>query len=121
MQFFVTYQAGWMYLRYFMWNFAGRQNDFEGYGGDAEGNWQSGLSFIDDNRIGDHKVLPPLLKANKANNKYWFLPLLLGIAGILYHIKHGKRDALITALLFLFTGMAIVFYLNQTPWLPYRD
>jgi len=118
MQFFVTYQVGWMYLRYFMWNFAGRQNDFEGYGGDAEGNWQSGLSFIDDNRIGDHKVLPPLLKANKANNKYWFLPLLLGVAGIFYHLKHGKRDALITALLFLFTGMAIVFYLNQTPWQP---
>lgn len=117
-QFFTTYQLGWMYLRYFMWNFAGRQNDFEGYGGDAEGNWQCGFNFIDDHRIGDHKVLPPLLKSNKANNKYFFLPLILGVIGILYHFKHGKRDAFITALLFLFTGVAIVFYLNQTPWQP---
>jgi len=118
MRFFVTYQVGWMYFRYFMWNFAGRQNDFAGSGGDIEGNWRSGIPMFDDFRIGDHKLEPELLKRNKAKNGYLFLPLLVGIFGIFYHLKHAKRDALVTTLLFLFTGIAIVFYLNQTPWQP---
>ncbi len=118
LRFFVTYQVGWMYLRYFMWNFVGRQNDFAGYGGDAEGNWRSGIPLFDDFRIGNHNSEPEIFKGNKAKNGYFFLPLLLGILGIWYHVKHAKRDALVTALLFLFTGMAIVMYLNQTPWQP---
>ena len=118
MQFFVSYQMGWMYLRYFMWNFVGRQNDAAGYGGDAEGNWRSGVNLIDDYRIGNHNLEPTLMKHNKANNRYFFLPFLLGLIGMMYHFVYAKRDALITTLLFLFTGMAIVFYLNQTPWQP---
>ncbi|HTF05817.1 MAG TPA: DUF2723 domain-containing protein [Bacteroidia bacterium] len=118
MRFFTTYQVGWMYLRYFMWNFVGRQNDFAGYGGDAEGNWRSGISFLDDFRIGDHDIEPTLLKNNKARNGYWFLPLILGIIGIIYHFMWAKRDALVTTLLFLFTGLCVVVYLNQTPWQP---
>lgn len=117
MRFFVSYQMGWMYLRYFMWNFVGKQNDFAGYGGDAEGNWRSGISFIDDFR-GDHELEPDLLKRNKGRNGYFFLPLLLGIIGMFSHFSSSKRDAIITGLLFLFTGLAIVFYLNQTPWQP---
>lgn len=117
-RFFMTYQLGWMYLRYFMWNFVGRQNDFAGYGGDAEGNWRSGITFIDDARIGDHELEPALLKKNKARNGYFFLPFILGIIGMISHFRDDKKDALITTLLFLFTGLAIVFYLNQTPWQP---
>lgn len=118
MQFFVTYQVGWMYLRYFMWNFVGRQNDFEGYGGDAEGNWRSGIAFLDDGRIGDHNLEPELMKHNKARNGYFFLPLLLGLIGLFAHFTTDRRDATVIMLLFLFTGLAIVFYLNQTPWQP---
>jgi hypothetical protein len=118
MQFFVSYQVGWMYLRYFMWNFCGKQNDFSGFGGDAEGNWRSGINFYDDSRIGDHELEPALMKKNKGRNAYFFLPLLLGFVGMLYHFTSAKRDALIILLLFLFTGLSIVIYLNQTPWQP---
>lgn len=118
MKFFVSYQVGWMYMRYFMWNFVGKQNDFGGYGGDAEGNWRAGFNFIDDHRIGDHELEPDLFKRNKARNKYFFIPLILGIFGMVYHFKVAKRDALIALLLFVFTGLSIVVYLNQTPWQP---
>lgn len=118
MQFFMTYQVGWMYLRYFMWNFAGKQNDFAGYGGDAEGNWRSGIGFIDSHRIGKQDLEPELNKMNKGNNRYFLLPLLLGFVGMIYQFSSAKRDALITTLLFLFTGLSIVIYLNQTPWQP---
>lgn len=118
MQFFFSYQVGWMYMRYFMWNFAGRQNDFSGYGGDAEGNWRSGIAPIDNVRFGDSSLEPELLRNNKANNRYFLLPLLLGFVGMLFHFSSSKRDALITTLLFVFTGLSIVVYLNQTPWQP---
>lgn len=118
MQFFVSYQVGWMYMRYFMWNFVGRQNDFEGFGGDTEGNWRSGIGFLDDTRIGDHELEPDLLRGNKARNGYFFIPLILGFIGMISHFSSSTRDAFITMLLFLFTGMAIVVYLNQTPWQP---
>lgn len=118
MQFFVTYQVGWMYMRYFMWNFVGRQNDFSGSGGDSEGNWKSGISFVDDARLGDHDLEPEIFKHNKGKNVYFFLPLLLGMLGMVFHFSSSKKDALITLLLFLFTGLSIVVYLNQTPWQP---
>lgn len=107
-KFFTTYQLGWMYLRYFAWNFVGRQNDHLGYGNDAEGNML----------IVDHELLPESQKNNKARNHYFGIPLILGIFGLYWHLKRSKRDAVVTALLFLFTGVAIVFYLNQTPGQP---
>jgi hypothetical protein len=117
-QFFVTYQMGWMYFRYFMWNFCGRQNDYAGGGGDAEGNWLSGIAPLDKWRLGNDELAPPTIQTNKANNTYFMLPFLLGIVGMFYHMTVSRRDALITGLLFTFTGLAIVFYLNQTPWQP---
>ncbi|GAB4135133.1 MAG: DUF2723 domain-containing protein [Bacteroidia bacterium] len=118
LRYFISYQCGWMYARYFLWNFAGRQNDFTGYGNDAEGNFASGIHLIDDIRIGDHKLMPDSQKNNKARNYYYFLPLLLGIAGMYWHFRHHPKDFTVVLLLFLFTGLAIVLYLNQTPWQP---
>ncbi len=117
-KFFVTYQCGWMYLRYFFWNFVGRQNDHLGYGNDAEGNVLTGISFLDNARLGDQNLLPELQKTNKARNKYFGIPFLLGIFGMYWQFSKSKRDAMVTMLLFLFTGLAIVFYLNQTPGQP---
>jgi len=117
-QFFITYQCGWMYSRYFMWNFVGRQNDHLGGGNDAEGNWLSGIPFLDNNRLGDQKLLPQIERDNKARNRYFGIPFLLGLMGIFFHFAKSKRDAFVVSLLFLCTGLAIVFYLNQTPWQP---
>jgi hypothetical protein len=109
----LTYQINWMYLRYFMWNFAGKQNDIQGFGNKRDGNWISGISFIDNMRLGNQNAMPSSLKANKANNKLYFLPLILGIFGALIQFKRTKRDGYVTGLLFLMTGLAIVGYLNQ--------
>lgn len=117
LRFFFSYQVGHMYLRYFMWNFAGRQNDIEGNGSLEEGNWISGISFIDKMRVGTQHDLPPS-QQNSANNKFYLLPLLLGLAGLFYHIKRNSKDAMIVGLLFLMTGLAIIVYLNQTPFQP---
>lgn len=113
--FFMQYQVGWMYLRYFMWNFAGKQNDVQGVemSNIRDGNWISGISFIDNWRLGDQSLMPDSLKKNKANNKLYLLPLILGILGLIYHVMKDKRDALVIGLLFFFTGFAIVLYLNQ--------
>jgi hypothetical protein len=113
--FFVNYQVNWMYFRYFMWNFAGKQDDIQGIdiGNVRDGNWKSGIGFIDNLRLSDQSKLPDSLKKNKANNKLYFLPLILGILGLIYQYKKNKRDALITGMLFFFTGFAIVIYLNQ--------
>ncbi len=113
-RFFATYQCSWMYMRYFFWNFMGRQNDHSGTGNDAEGNLLTGLSPLDSMRLGDQDLLPESQRNNKARNRYFAIPFLLGIFGIYWHIKKAKRDAVVTLLLFLFTGLAIVFYLNQT-------
>ncbi len=118
LQYFITYQCGWMYARYFMWNFVGRQNDHLGYGNDVEGNWLSGIPPMDNNRLGDQNLLPKIEKNNKARNSYFGIPFILGLMGIFFHVTKSKRDAWIVALLFLCTGLAIVFYLNQTPWQP---
>lgn len=117
-KFFINYQLNWMYWRYFMWNFAGRQNDIQGHGNVLHGNWISGIDFIDNPRLGDQSKLPDYLKNNKANNKYYMLPLLLGLLGLVYQLFKHLQDWWIVSLLFLLTGIAIVVYLNQTPMQP---
>ena len=111
----LDYQVGWMYLRYFMWNFAGKQNDIQGvYGSNVrDGNWKTGIGFWDSMRLGNQDTMPDSIKNNKANNKLYALPLILGLLGIFFQIKNNKKDALVAGLLFFFTGLAIVFYLNQ--------
>ncbi len=116
--FFLSYQVGWMYMRYFMWNFAGRQNDIQGHGNVLDGNWISGINLIDNARLGPQDDLPASLKNNKARNKFYFLPLILGILGLLYQFQKNKKDALVVFLLFFFTGIAILIYLNQYPLQP---
>ncbi|MEO8569959.1 MAG: DUF2723 domain-containing protein [Ginsengibacter sp.] len=113
--FFVSYQFNWMYWRYFMWNFAGKQNDIQGIdmGNVRDGNWLTGISFWDNARLGDQSKMPDTIKHNKANNKLFCLPLILGILGLIYQYKKDNRDALVTGLLFFFTGFAISIYLNQ--------
>ena len=122
LKFFFNYQVGYMYLRYFMWNFVGRQNDIQGNDGNVmNGNWISGISFIDNARLGDQSLLAEPLKNNKGNNKYYFLPLLLGILGMIYMYRAnitGKRYFWIVMMFFILTGVAIVVYLNQTPYQP---
>jgi hypothetical protein len=116
--FFGTYQIGYMYMRYFLWNFAGRQNDSQGIGDYSSGNWISGIKFLDAMRLGDQSHLPDSITKNKANNQLFFLPLILGLLGAFWHFKYSQKDAGIVALLFFFTGLAIVIYLNQTPSQP---
>jgi hypothetical protein len=121
LEFFFRYQVNFMYIRYFMWNFSGRQSDRQSYGGDLDGNWISGIPFVDDLYLGDQSLRPDYMKKNRGNNKYYFLPLLLGLAGLLYQYrknKQGKKDFSVVLLLFLFTGLAIVVYLNQPPLQP---
>ena len=113
--FFLDYQINWMYWRYFMWNFSGKQNDIQGtnMSNVRDGNWKTGIGFYDNMRLGDQNTLPDTLKNNKANNKLFMLPFILGILGIIYQYKKDKKDALVTGLLFFFTGIAICLYLNQ--------
>ena len=121
MRFFFSYHVNHMYFRYFMWNFVGRQNDFQSHGGILNGNWLSGVKFIDEMRLGDQDNLPDKLARNKARNTYYFLPLILGILGIIYQYRkkdEGKKGLWVVFLLFLMTGLAIVVYLNQYPHQP---
>ncbi|MDR2287433.1 MAG: DUF2723 domain-containing protein [Prevotellaceae bacterium] len=116
LHFFFDYQMGFMYWRYFMWNFAGRQNDMQGSKSDpTRGNWISGIKFIDEYRLGTMDNPPKYLAENKATNKYYFIPLILGLLGLLYQLKNDKKGFSIVTLLFFFTGIAIIIYLNQTP------
>ena len=116
--FFFDFQMNWMYWRYFMWNFVGRQNDFHSPtpGELFNGNWESGIGFIDEIRLGDQSSAPGYLKDNKGKNHYYFLPLLLGIIGIFFQFSRDKRGAWLTFLMFFMTGIAIVIYLNQPPF-----
>ena len=116
--FFMKYQLGFMYLRYFMWNFAGRQNDIQGTGGITNGNWQSGISFIDNHIAGPQKNLPSAAKENKGRNSYYFLPLLIGILGIFFQYKNDRHNFLSTGLLFFLMSFALVVYLNEIPNTP---
>ncbi|MDD2965712.1 MAG: DUF2723 domain-containing protein [Bacteroidales bacterium] len=118
LKFFFNYQVGHMYLRYFMWNFVGRQNDVEGHGGITDGNWVSGIKMFDEPRLGSWEKYPAHRASNPANNTFYFLPLLLGLAGFFYHLKRNNRDTWVVSILFLLTGLAIVVYLNQTPFQP---
>ena len=122
LRFFVDYQLNYMYWRYFMWNFAGRQNDLQGMGEITHGNWISGYSFIDNPRLGDQSLLPDDLgKGNKGHNVFYMLPLLMGIIGLLWQAYRGRRGIeqfWVIFFLFFMTGIAIVLYLNQTPSQP---
>lgn len=121
--FFFNYQLNYMYFRYFMWNFSGRQNDIQGRGGIANGNWITGISFIDEHvlGLGPQDNLPPDIAGNKGHNSYFMLPFILGILGIIYQLtrgRDGERQFLVTFMLFLMTGIAIILYLNQQPFEP---
>lgn len=117
-EFFFSYQIGYMYLRYFMWNFAGKQNDMQGNGGIMKGNWISGFDFIDRWMIGPQKLLPGYMKDNPGRNRYFLLPLLLGVLGAIFHYKYSRRYFSVITFLFILTGLAIVIYTNQTPLQP---
>jgi hypothetical protein len=113
-KYFTNYQFGFMYLRYFLWNFAGKQNDLQGFGNVRDGNFSTGISFIDNFIFGDQSKLPDTIKqANKAHNSLYMLPLFLGIIGFIFQYQRNKKDLIVTGLLFFFTGIAIVMYLNQ--------
>jgi len=117
LKFFITYQVAHMYWRYFMWNFAGRQNDIEGQGEIDHGNWISGINFIDSWRLGDQADLPPSMH-NPARTRLYFLPLILGLIGFFFQLSKSKEDTWVVFVLFFMTGIAIVIYLNQTPIQP---
>ncbi|MDH5413248.1 MAG: DUF2723 domain-containing protein, partial [Flavobacteriaceae bacterium] len=116
-KFMFQYQFGYMYGRYFMWNFVGRQDDIQG-NLDTHGNWLSGINFIDELRLGSQSNLPEEIKNNKGRNTYFFLPFILGIIGLLYHLKLDKKNFYILLLFFAFTGLAIIFYTNPKPFEP---
>ena len=118
MRFFTDYQIGWMYFRYFLWNFAGRQNDEQGHGDFLQGNWLSGLDFIDAQRLGNRSELSQDLATNRGLNKFFYLPLLLGLIGAVFQLVRDPRQFAVVGLLFLMTGLAIVVYLNQYPLQP---
>lgn len=120
-RFFLSYQCNFMYWRYFMWNFAGRQNDIQGNGEPEHGNWITGISFIDDWMLGDQSKMPAELKASKGHNVFYCLPLLLGLIGLFWQAWRGQRGIRqfwVVFFLFFMTGLAIVLYLNQTPQQP---
>lgn len=117
-RFFFQYQMNFMYWRYFMWNFAGRQNDIQSLGETEHGNWISGFSWLDNLMLGDQDLLPDVLKENKGHNVFYCLPLLLGLIGLFWQAYKGERGIQqfwVTFFLFFMTGIAIVLYLNQTP------
>ena len=117
-KFMVDFQFGYMYGRYFMWNFVGRQNDEQGNLDLQNGNWLSGIKFIDELHLGPQTNLPSDVKNNKGRNAYYFLPLLLGVIGLVFHLKNSKNDFYTLLLFFAFTGLAIIFYTNPKPFEP---
>src|SRR5690554_4941299 len=118
MKFMFEYQFGYMYWRYFMWNFTGRQDDIQGQYTDLHGNWLSGIKFIDELRLGSQDNLPSDIKNNKARNTYFFLPLILGIIGLVFHFKNDQKSFWVLLVFFLFTGLALKVYLNERPFEP---
>ena len=127
--FFYSYQVNFMYWRYFMWNFAGRQNDIQGHGEYEHGNWITGIPFLDNMRLGDQSKLPTELRENKGRNVFYCLPLLLGIIGLIWQVNkrastkegmvdEGVKQFWVVCFLFFMSGLAIVLYLNQTPVQP---
>jgi tetratricopeptide (TPR) repeat protein len=122
LRFFFDYQLNFMYWRYFLWNFSGRQNDIQGYGGILNGNWITGIKFLDAARLGPQDNMPVDIANNKAHNVFYMLPLILGLIGIAFQLlrkdEKGTQNFLIVFFLFFMTGIAIVMYLNQTPYQP---
>ena len=116
--YFAQYQVGWMYWRYFMWNFSGRQSDEQGHGEARDGNWISGLNFIDKHHIGDQTMAPSIITENPAHNKFYMLPLILGLIGFIFMLTKSTKGWWLVMLLFLLTGFAIIIYLNQKPYEP---
>lgn len=116
--YFFRYQVNFMYMRYFMWNFAGRQNDLQGHGDNMHGNWLSGISLLDEARLGSQEHAPYYTQENPGRNTYFMLPLILALLGLIFHYRKMPKDAFILTLAFLFTGLAIVVYLNQKPYEP---
>ncbi len=118
LSYFFSYQINWMYWRYFMWNFAGKQDDAQGMGDFTDGNWISGFDAIDEERLGNREKLSELELNNKGFNKFFFLPLILGAIGLVFQLIRNPKDFSVVGLLFFLTGLAIVIYLNQTPLQP---
>lgn len=118
--FLTAYQTYFMYFRYFMWNFSGKQNDIQGLfaGNVRDGNWITGIKFIDDSLYGDQSLIPDSMKNNKARNTMFMLPFILGLIGLFYHFRKKGSDAFVNLLMFFFTGMAVVIYLNQPGYQP---
>ncbi len=116
-EFFFKYQVGWMYWRYFMWNFAGRQNGEQGYYSwdPSAGNWISGIDFYDEMRLGNQQDLPDFQKYTQARNKYYMIPFFLGLLGMFFHIQRRPRDFAAIMALFIITGIGIIVYSNQPP------
>jgi len=115
LSFFASYQMGFMYWRYFMWNFAGRQNDIQGQGSKNEGNWLTGIKSLDGLRLEKQSKLPPSITENEGYNRFYGLPLILGLAGLLFLYRRNRNDMMVIGTLFFFTGLAIILYLNQDP------
>ncbi|MDR2911567.1 MAG: DUF2723 domain-containing protein [Bacteroidales bacterium] len=121
LRFFFSYQLGHMYMRYFMWNFVGRQNDVQGHGNFMDGNWISGIKVFDEPKIGPTDKMPDFMKNDPSCNTYYFLPLIFGLMGLFYQYNRGikgKEGFFVIFMLFVFTGIAIVIYLNQLPLQP---
>ncbi|MES2574568.1 MAG: DUF2723 domain-containing protein [Bacteroidota bacterium] len=118
LRFMVEYQFGYMYFRYLMWNFAGRQNDLQGRYDYQDGNWLSGIPFIDELHLGSQQNLPSDVLNNKGRNVYFFLPLILGLIGIFYHASKDRKSFYVLLVLFLFLGLALKIYLNERPFEP---
>ncbi len=116
LRFFFSYQLNFMYLRYFYWNFVGRQNDIQGLGNPINGNWISGINFLDEARLGPQDL--PESLSNKGRNVYYGLPLILGLIGMIFQFRRNRPNFWVTLMLFFMTGIAIVIYLNQTPYQP---
>ncbi len=116
-EFFWKYQLGWMYWRYFMWNFSGRQNGEQGYfaSDPSAGNWITGFDFLDENRLGNQKELPDFQKYNQARNKYYMIPFLLGLLGLFFHYRRRPKEFSAIMALFIITGIGIIVYSNQPP------
>lgn len=115
LRYFFRYQVGFMYLRYFMWNFSGRQNDIQGNGNPMYGNWITGISFLDNARLGDQDELPADLRSNPGKNKYYMIPFILGLLGLLWQYKKDNNGFIVVLAFMLMTGLAIIVYLNQYP------
>ena len=118
LRFFFSYQLNFMYWRYFLWNFVVRQNDVQSAGGILDGNWMSGVEPVDQLYLGPQEGMPAEMAANKARNKYFFLPFILGLIGLFFQLKRDGKNFLVVMLLFFMTGLAIIVYLNQPPLQP---